>query len=723
MNGITNKKIEKNAGKISGEIVIFAGTTEGRKLSEALAAAGVFHTICVATEYGEIVLNANPEVNIYPEVKVHRGRMDREEMTLFLQKEKTAVVVDATHPYAKEVTRNIKEALDTLNGISGRQNILYLRLQRDLGPRRIREENDKNEAEKETSHREAVKRVAYFATNEDCAEALAQIEGNILLTTGSKELAVYSRSESLKNRLYVRVLPGMESLSHCIEEGICGKQIIAMQGPFGVQMNEAVIRQYQISCLVTKESGISGGFWEKLEAAEKTGIKVFIIGCPQEDEGCSFAEIISRLEKILHKKIDFKDETEIILAGIGMGQENGMTQEVREAVKDADIIFGAKRMLSRLQTRGEKYPFYRAEQIIPCMKKRQEENFFLEKKRAVVLFSGDSGFYSGCQDLYEALQKEIRKERLKASVRILPGISSVSWLAACIGESYHDAAVYSMHGKEVCNLVRRIQNVPKTFLLTSGVSDVRRLGELLCQAGMKACEVTTGYQLSYEEQRVKTYTPEECRTLQEEGLYTCFIKNPHAMEKRVTPGIADAGFIRDKVPMTKEEVREVSICKLHLQEKSVVYDIGSGTGSIAIEIASLSDDIQVCAVERKKEALTLIEKNKERFGLQNITVVEAQAPEGLMALPMATHAFIGGSGGRLPEILAQLYQINPAMRIVINAISMETISEIREAVSLYADDKAEIVQLQVSRAKQAGEHHLMQAENPVWICAFTFIER
>ncbi|MCM1541031.1 MAG: precorrin-6Y C5,15-methyltransferase (decarboxylating) subunit CbiT, partial [Blautia sp.] len=582
----------------------------------------------------------------------------------------------------------------------------YLRLRRDFAAQ---------------ASADTVGNIRFFETNGACAKALEHTAGNILLTTGSKELAIYCASGEVRRRLYVRVLPGMESLSLCMEQGICGKQIIAMQGPFSVEMNEAILRQYQISCLVTKESGVSGGYPEKLEAARKAGVQVFVIGRLREDEGCSFAEVCGRLAAVCGREIRVKGRMEIILAGIGMGHENSMTREVEKAVREADLIFGAERMLANLRTKAETYPFYQAEQIIPCLREVQGGSPLMENRKVVILFSGDSGFYSGCQALHAALEQEIGQGRLEASLRIMPGISSVAYLAACIGESYQDAAVYSIHGKKLPDLARRIRNHPKTFLLTSGVGDVRRLGEILTEADMGDCEVITGYQLSYEEQHIAVHTPAECRGLDEEGLYTCFIRNPRAANRRLTHGIPDPEFIRDRVPMTKEEVREVSICKLRLRGQAVVYDIGSGTGSIAVEIAGLSEDIRVYAVERNREAVTLIGQNREKFGLQNITVVEAAAPEGLSGLPMATHAFIGGSGGRLQEILAALRRINPQMRVVLNAISMETISEIREILSMEEVAGAEVVQLQVNRAKQVGNYHMMQAENPVWICAFDFI--
>lgn len=681
------------------KIVIFAGTTEGRKLSEYLAETEIAHTVCVATAYGEMVLRENPFVN------VHQGRMDQKQIEGFLHRGEFGIVVDATHDFAREITGNIREALKML-GQSG-TSIRYLRLNRERIEKREQG-------------------IGYFETNEACAKALEDTEGNILLTTGSKALSKYCVSEGVKRRLYVRILPSAESLSSCMEQGIQGKQVIAMQGPFTAQMNEATIRQYDISCMVTKESGIQGGYLEKIDAAKRTGTKLFVIGSPEKEEGYSFSEVC----RILHEMTGRKSETEkrikghmkIILAGIGMGHTDCLTIEAEREIKEADILFGAERMLEAAASKAEKHPFYQAKQIIPYLQDMQKNQEIYENKKIVVLFSGDSGFYSGCQSFYAALEKEITEGRIRASLRILPGISSVAYLASCIGESYQDAAVYSIHGKSLSNLARRIKNREKTFLITTGVRDINRLGELLTDAGMTQCEIMTGYCLSYEEQRIERHTPLECMELREEGLYTCFVKNPYAMRRKLTHGMADEMFIRDRVPMTKEEIREVSICKLRLEDGAIVYDIGSGTGSVAVEMASISNDIQVYAIERDQEAISLIKRNKEQFALENVTVVEATAPEGLKGLPAATHTFIGGSGGRLKEILEVLHQINPKMRVVLTAVSMETICEMKEILS--EDDKieAEVVQMQVSRAKRAGCHHLMQSENPVWICAFTFCD-
>lgn len=670
------------------EILIFAGTTEGRKLSESLALSGIYYTLCVATEYGEIVLKENPFMT------VHRGRMGEEQIREFIRSGKYEAVVDATHPYADIVTKNIKSAMEGME-------LPYLRLKREF--KDLQEEEN----------------AIYFETNEVCAKVLEETQGNILLTVGSKELEKYCISEEVKSRLFVRVLPAVESLELCMEQGIKGKQIIAMQGPFTTEMNEVTIRQYGISCLVTKQSGTSGGYYEKLAAAKKAGIPIFVIGHREENAGYSFREVCNEMEKICQQKIQINNEMEITLAGIGMGNRESLTKEVFEKIGEADILLGAERMLEHYMPKIEKKPFYLPKQVLPYLREMQRK-YPMESLKVVILFSGDSGFYSGCQSLYHALQEEINTGRLQADIRIMPGISSVAFLAACIGESYQDAAVYSLHGKEVQNLARRIQTEQKTFMTMSGVKDVNRLGDALIKAGLTECEIITGYQMSYAGQQIRKRTPKECMELKEEGLYTCFVKNPNAMHKNLTHGISDGEFIRDKVPMTKEEVREVSICKLKLYQGAVVFDIGSGTGSIAIEMAGLSPDIQVYAIEQMKEAVSLIWKNKKKFQLENVTVIEAKAPEGLWDLPRATHAFIGGSGGNLKEILQTLYEMNPKMRVVINAISMETICALKEILTLYPIENEEIVQMQVSRAKEAGKYHLMQAENPVWVSAFDF---
>lgn len=709
------------------KIVIFAGTTEGRRLSEILADAGIAHTVCVATEYGEIVMREQTDAEAagtkgQPLVSLHRGRMDRQQMEEFLCNEGYEIVVDATHPYAKVVTENLRGAVATLQTSEKKAQFpIYLRLEREI-------------VETPEAENPAVS-IRYFESNADCVKALENTEGNILLTTGSKELPTYCASGRLHDRLYVRILPGRESLELCMEQGIKGRQILALQGPFSTEMNAAILKQYDIHHMVTKNSGRTGGYQEKLEAAKILGIPVYVIqparkaveatGNTLRTDTYSFTEICGKLEQLCDCKLSGQGSMEICLAGIGMGSKDGQTQEVQHAIETADILLGAERMIERYSAKIEKRPYYMTEQILPYLEQLQKNGLTAQKDplRVTVLFSGDTGFYSGCRKLYVALQEAVAAGALNAGVRILPGISSVATLAARVGESYEDAAILSMHGKKLNRLSTTVESHEKVFLLTSGSEDIRKIGRLLAEAGLTDCEVIVGYQLSYPEESIRLLTPGQCEEITEEGLYTCLIRNPHWQPERLTHGRADTCFLRDaKTPMTKEEVREVSICKLHLTQNAVVYDIGSGTGSVAIEIAGVPGEVQVYAIERKPEAVELLRKNREQFHMDNIQIIEAPAPEGLEELPVPTHAFIGGSGGRLMDILRVLYRKNPHMHIVINAISMETIAEFKEVLDTFPVEEEEILQMQVSRVKKLGEYHLPQAENPVWICSFTFRE-
>lgn len=176
----------------------------------------------------------------------------------------------------------------------------------------------------------------------------------------------------------------------------------------------------------------------------------------------------------------------------------------------------------------------------------------------------------------------------------------------------------------------------------------------------------------------------------------------------------DEWFIRGTVPMTKSEVRAVSISKLELRRDSVLYDIGAGTGSVSIEAALRMPGGQVYAVERDQEAVSLIRQNKEKFGARNVNIVCGEAPEILADLPTATHAFLGGTGGHMDAVVSALLERNPNMRIVANIIALESLSRLLELVKR-REIPAEIVSVQVAKAWKVGDSHLMKGQNPVYV--------
>ena len=239
------------------EIIIFSGTSEGRKISEYLSSNKINHDVCVATESGEAVMVKNQ----YAQINV--GRLDEKEMMDYLRKNNPRLVVDATHPYAKVVTENLKKACDTLE-------LSYIRVNRES-----------------SSNYDKTLNVESYSSTEECAKRLCMETGNILLSTGSKELACYTKHKELIDRIYVRVLPSVEAIDLCKKASINEKNIIAMYGPHTKEMNEAILHQYNIKHMVTKESGKVGGFSEKEEACGNTGVRLHIIERPDSVLGIS----------------------------------------------------------------------------------------------------------------------------------------------------------------------------------------------------------------------------------------------------------------------------------------------------------------------------------------------------------------------------------------------------------------------------------------------------
>lgn len=179
----------------------------------------------------------------------------------------------------------------------------------------------------------------------------------------------------------------------------------------------------------------------------------------------------------------------------------------------------------------------------------------------------------------------------------------------------------------------------------------------------------------------------------------------------------DEKFIRGRVPMTKSEVRAVSLSKLELRQDCVVYDIGAGTGSVSVEAALAVPKGRVYAIEQKQEALELLEANKEKFGTGNLVIVAGKAPGVMDQLPAPDHAFIGGTSGEMEAVIRLLYEKNPQVRIVINIIALETLAQVM-GILKKMEIEAEIVSVQIAKAKTVGGYHLMQGQNPVYVIAF-----
>ena len=641
-------------------ILLFAGTTEGREIAEALTGAPVSVTVSVATEYGETLIA--PAENI----TVLHGRKNAEEIEALLKETRAELLIDATHPYAQEVTK-------TLRTVAERTGTEYLRVLRG---------------------RETAEDCVFVADTDAAVEYLNHTQGNVLLTVGSKELARYTEVKDFETRLFARILPVKESADAAFRLGFSGKNLICMQGPFSEELNAAMLRAVDAKYLVTKDTGASGGFAEKIRAAKTLGVTPIVIRRPEE-EGISEADCL----RLLSERFGLKPKQQVTIFGVGTGSEGMLTEAARTAIRNADLLIGAKRVTDALAAYGK--PAVNA--IASAEIERVIRNS--TAKRIVVAMSGDTGFFSGAKPLLERIGD--------LAPEIIPGVSSVVYLAAKCRTSWDDAALASAHGREV-NVAALVKRNPKLFLLTGGRLDAAAILAILTEYGLADVRVTVGENLSYETERITTGTAAELAERTFDPLAVLLIENPRA-EKRAVHGRSDGDFLRTEVPMTKSEVRALTLSKLGLTRDAICWDVGAGTGSVSIEMAEAAEEGILYAVERNTDACALIERNKRHLGVMNVTVVEGSAPEALSDLPAPTHVFIGGSGGNLKEIIEAALLKNPRARIVLNTVTAETFAEATAAIKALRLKNEEIVELNVSRGRKVGAYHLMTALNPVYI--------
>ena len=323
-----------------------------------------------------------------------------------------------------------------------------------------------------------------------------------------------------------------------------------------------------------------------------------------------------------------------------------------------------------------------------------------------VLFSGDTGFFSGTRKLLPLLEAE------GWEYRVLPGISSVQLLSARLGQPWQDWCLVSAHGVS-CNAVAEVMQGKPTFFLTGGAFGPSEICQQLAKAGLGSLKVVVGENLSYPEERILRGTAEEFAEKPFAPL-SVLLAEAAPVREYVGFGLPDDVFIRGNVPMTKREVRSAILAKLAVEPQDVVWDIGAGTGSVSVELAYAASRGQVYAVEYQEEACDLIRQNRQKFCAWNLTVVEGKAPEALSGLPAPDAVFIGGTNGEMAEIIEAALERNPQVRICISAIALETLASAVETLKRRGIDPF-VTQISVSKSRRAGDLRLLLANNPVFL--------
>ena len=384
----------------------------------------------------------------------------------------------------------------------------------------------------------------------------------------------------------------------------------------------------------------------------------------------------------------------ISLIGMGCGPES-LSREAAAAIENAELLLGAERLLA---------PYRETKHCISALTAGElAEALETETGEACVLFSGDSGFYSGARLLLPLLGDR--------PCRLLPGLSSVQVFAARLRRPWQDWLLCSAHGVD-CDPVEAVTQGRPACFLTGGKRGPAALCRELTDAGLGGLSAAVGENLGLPDERVTRALTAELAERDYAPLSVLLAEAAPTMLPRA-PGLPDSAFSRcEGVPMTKQEVRAALLAKLAPRPTDTCWDLGAGTGSVGVELAFRAR--RVYGVEREKAALQTAKENREKLGAWRLRLVEGEAPEALAGLPKPDAVFIGGSGGRLPEILRAVHRANPEARICVSAISLEGLQKAHSGLRELGKN-VDLCQISVSRGKSAGELTLLLAQNPVFL--------
>ena len=395
----------------------------------------------------------------------------------------------------------------------------------------------------------------------------------------------------------------------------------------------------------------------------------------------------------------------ITVAGAGCGSKMLYTEEFKDAIRKADLVLTSLKDISELILLNENVKTVSVTDTIEYIRENEDRNVNL-----CVCASGDTGFYS----IARIIKKSVKGT---GELTFLPAVGSLSYFCAKIGMGYENMKLVSLHGRDK-SIVPYVCYNEYVFALTGGKVKVQDLAVQLVRAGF-GDELTLyiGENLSLDGERIVTGTPGEIASMEFSDLAVVVIHNPNYVNRHRT--LRDSDFLRAKVPMTKESVRTLAVSELDIVPEDVVWDIGAGTGSVTCALCYKACESTVYALEKNPYACELIEKNAAHTGARNVKVACGTAPDDLAGFPSPDKVFIGGSSGRMDEILDLILKANPKAVICATAVTLESLDAILKGFKERGMDYT-VKCVNVSAAEKLGSYHLMRAENPVYILKGSF---
>lgn len=390
----------------------------------------------------------------------------------------------------------------------------------------------------------------------------------------------------------------------------------------------------------------------------------------------------------------------VTLIGMGCGGGEGLSLQGLRALEQADYILGAGRLLEGLPERctSHRDAAARAEDILALIQAS-------DCRQCCVLYSGDTGFFSGARTLLPMLAAR------GVRVEVLPGLSSVQYFAAKLGHPWQSWSMYSAHSPRF-DPVPAVCGERPVFLLTDGAEGPGRLCQRLTEAGLGGLQVIVGENLGLSQENVYMGTAAECAPRKFSPLNVMLLE-PAPRPVRRAPGIPDEDFLwGGGLPVVRQEVRALVLSKLALGPEDVCWDIGAGAGSAAVELALQCRE--VWAVESRADALPLARTNRENFGAWNLRLTEGTVQTAADQLPKPDAVLWEEGGDALPELLTAVRRGNPQARVCVVTAALETAQ-----TALTELERPEAVQLSVSRTRESGGLHLLLAHSPVFLVSGT----
>lgn len=395
-------------------------------------------------------------------------------------------------------------------------------------------------------------------------------------------------------------------------------------------------------------------------------------------------------------------QQKIYLVGAGIEGSEGFGAKAREVIGKAEVLIGHQRHLDLFPDfPGEKQTLGDLSAMLEFLKRTE--------KRVVLIGSGDPNFFGVGRFLLRNLPKE--------RIEILPNVTSVQYAFAQIKEPWDDAIFVSVHGRGLGKAVDRIVAAEKAAVLTDNVNTPAVIARELISRGAEGYEAWLCEDLGLATEK---FTRTDVRGLAETKasalniLILIKVWEP-TLENYPMIGIDDEQFATAKKLITKQEVRAVTLAKLQLQNDLVMWDIGTGSGSVSIEASNLMPNGKIYALEKNPQYLAFVRDNLKKFVARNVVLIESFAPEGLEDLPDPDRVFIGGSGGMLEEIIDAVdKRLKPEGVIVLNAVTLDTLTK---AVEFLEDHgyTVEVTCVNVSKTKGLTEYKMFEALNPVYI--------